>query len=188
VPLPPLPPNSTDRLFLDYTSAGFVHTLMLRYDVTDSSAATYAAAYATIFSQLMRVDDSIFAARNCLAGEIITLPVAFTPVPGQIDILGTYWSQDPESAQFSMTFRGTGTGRNGRVEFFSPIGFTPWPAKNRYNTSAQPTVEAFVVDFIDAASFDGELPLLSVGGDRVQVNNYANIRLNAYWQNKQRRT
>jgi len=183
----PVPPNSTNRLFIDYTSASIVHTMMLRYDTTVSSAATYAAGYATIFSQLMREDDSFFAARVQLAGESFSLPLAFTPVDGILDDLNTYWTQDPESVQLSMTFRGTGSGHQGRVEFFSPVAFTPWPSTNRYNTSAQATIEAFVVDFIDAAAIGGELPLLVVTGDQVAVNNYCNIRSNSYWQNKQRR-
>lgn len=182
----PLPPNSTARLFLDYTSLGVGHTMMIRFDDTPGIAADTADAYAAVFSQLMIETDSFFAARVSALGSDFSLPIEFGAVPGLLPNTTTPWGQDPESAQMSVVFRGVETGRRGRIEFFTPVGFTPWPPDNRYNPGEQATVDAFLADLVGLGEPAGDFPLQTVGGDHVAINQYVNIRLNAYWQSKQR--
>lgn len=182
----PLPQNNTRRVFLDYTSNGVAHTMLLRLPAATGTADTYAAAYAEWMATYMRDSDSIFAARYSDAESDFSLPLTFTTVEGVLGPETNVWSQDPESAQLSFVGRGVTTGRRQRVEFFNAVAFTPWPADNRYNPTEQSTVEAMLADFVDLAAQGGELPLVSIAGDFLSVYNYVNIRLNAYWQSQQR--
>lgn len=183
--LPPLPPSSTRRLFLDYTSVGFSHTMMLRLP-TGADAAAYAIVYATIFSQRMRDSEQFFAARSSAVGSDVTLPVLFVPIPGVLPGSTTVWQQDPESVQLSFTWRGVDTGRKGRLEFYSPVPTTSWPADNRYNPGEAAPIDTLRINFVAAAGHLGTSPILSIGGDEISVHEYVNIRANGYWQTRQR--
>lgn len=182
----PLPQNNTRRLFLDYTSNGIAHTMILRLPPSAGTADTYAAAYAEWMSTYMRDSDSVFAARYSDALSNFSLPLTFTAVEGVLGPETNVWSQDPESAQLSIVGRGVTTGRRQRIEFFNAVAFTPWPSDNRYNPTEQATIEAMLADYIDLAGQSGELPLVSIGNDPLSIYEYVNIRSNAYWQNQQR--
>lgn len=184
--LPPLPPASTRRLFLDYDAGTFQHTMMLRLPLEGATPADYATTYATIFSLRMRASESFYAARLATVGSNVTLPVPFTPVPGQLPADVAYWQQDPESAQLSFTFRGVATGRKSRVEFFTPAATPGWPPDNRYNPGEYAVIDTLRINFTNAAKTGGTHPLLTVGGDEVVIHEYVNIRLNGYWQTRQR--
>lgn len=183
----PLPENSTARLFLDYTSRGVGHTMLLRLEGTLPSPGAYAAGYAAIFAQRMFDDDSFYRARYSEAGTNFSLPIDFTVVPGVVPSATTNsWAQDPESVFLSLIMRGNETGRRARVEFFTGVPATPWPADNRYNPGDSSVIDALRENFTDAAETGGELPLLTIGGDEVTVYGYVNVASNAYWQRKQR--
>lgn len=184
----PLPQNNTRRVFLDYTSNGVAHTMMLRLPPLTGTADSYAAGYATALAAYMRDSDSFFAARYGDQGADFTLPLDFTPVEGLLGPETNVWNQDPESAQLSFVMRGLTTGRRARVEFFNCVAFTPWPADNRYNPTEQATITSMLTDFTDLAEQGGELPLVTIANDFVSIYGYVNIRLNAYWQNQQRLT
>lgn len=183
--LPPLPPSSTRRLFLDYTSTGFAHTMMLRLATGDDPAA-YAATYANIFAQRMRDSEGFTGARLATVGSDVTLPVTFTPVPGVLPGSTSVWPQDPESVQLSFTWRGNATGRKGRVEFFTPVPTPSWPANNRYDPGYAAVIDTLRTNFVAAAGSGGTSPIIGIGGDEVTIHSYVNIRSNSYWQNRQR--
>lgn len=183
----PLPANNTGRLFLDYTSRGIEHTMMLRVAGDYTTAAGDASEYANLFSTRMFDDDSFFRARYAIVGNDFSLPIPFTAVPGVVPAATTNsWPQDPESVQLSFVFRGNTTGRRGRVEFFTAVPTPQWPDDNRYNPGDAAVIDTLRTNFTSLAQFDGTNPLLTVGADEVTVYGYVNIRLNAYWQNEQR--
>ena len=184
----PLPANSTARLFLDYTSNNVGHTMLIRTGATAGDVGDCADAYAAVFSQLMLATDSFYGARYSADGSDFSLPIEFTAVPGTLGGETTLWSQDPESAQLSFITRGLTTGRHGRIELFTPVAFTPWPADNRYNPGDNATVLAALSDLQETGNSVGDFSLLSIGGDLVNIYGYVNIRLNGYWQTKQRVT
>jgi hypothetical protein len=182
----PLPPNNTDRIYLDYTSNNVGHTLILRPYAFTGENSDYADAWATVFSQVKLATDSFYGARFQAAGTNFSLPIEFAEVPGTLGGETTLWSQDPESAQMSFVFRGLDTGRRGRIELFTPVALTPWPTDNRYNPGDQSTVDALRADVQELGVSTGDFPLASIGGDPVNIYSYANIRLNGYWQTRQR--
>ena len=181
-----LEPNNTDRIFLDYTSNNVGHTMILRPSTFAGENSDYADAWATAFSQLMLATDSFYAARYQAAGTDFSLPIEFAAISGVLGGETTLWSQDPESAQLSLVFRGISTGRRGRIEFFTPVALTPWPSDNRYNPGDQSSVDELRADLQVLGSPGGDFPLATIGGDEVTIYSYMNIRLNAYWQTRQR--
>ena len=182
----PLPPNSTRRVFLEYTSVGIRHTMILRLPLTGADPAVYAAAYAAIFATRMCPTDSFSAARFSTAGSDFSLPLTFTPVNGTLPSGAPTWPQDPESTQLSFCYRGLTTGRKGRIEFFTSITTASWPLKNRYNSGDSAPIDTLRINFENAAIAGGTAPLVTIGGDFVYSYNYVNIRANSYWQTAQR--
>ena len=184
--LPPLNPNSTRRLWLDYTSVGFNHAVMLRLPDSVANPGTYAVAYANILAQRMRDSEQFFGARVAASGSNITFPIPFTTVPGVLPGSTNVWFQDPESTELSFTFRGAASGRKGYCTFYSPVQTPSWPPPNRYNPGYAAVIDTLRINFVAAAELGGTHPLWSIGGDFVVFHSYVNIRSNSYWQTAQR--
>lgn len=188
----PVPPNSTDRVFLDYTSLQIPHTLILRLppagSVTD--AEVVAAAAAAILVNRMLDTDSFTAARVQQSGTNFSLPIAFTQVNGVIPLSGgaNAWAEDPESAFITFVARGTATGRRVRWEFFTSVKTTTWPGDNRYNPGDAAPVDTLRTNWTNFVE-NGVTPtqqIVTVAADIPVVYDYVNIGKNAYWQRKQR--
>lgn len=184
----PLPENSTDRVFLDYTSMDISHTLELR--ITPAGGATpidYANTYSAWMVQRMLTTDSVQGARFQAAGSNFSLPLPFTPAIGVIAAdIGNRWIEDPESAFLSLIGRGRTTGRRVRWTLFTPARTTLWPEDNRYNPGDAAPIDTFRQNFASLADAAGIAPLLTVGGDLVNVYGYVNAGKNSYWQREQR--
>ena len=99
----PLPDNLTDRYFLDYTSMGIVHTLMVRFPQVTlrADADTTMFNLATAFAQRMRTSDSFFRARYAESGQNFSLPTAWTPING-VMATGSVLPTDPQSTCYSI--------------------------------------------------------------------------------------
>lgn len=181
----PLPENNTSRLFVDYTSGAYEHTLQLRFPtgVSAADATVTAQDICTALAPFMNSNDSFIRARWSAAGSNIALPTGWVPVVGTS--VGAAHAEDPESAFVSVNGRTLG-GRRVRWEFFSVIKVsTNWPDDNRYG----PGESANADDIVDAFEAAAILPIdyiCGIDGLTVIVYQYLNIAKNGYWQRKQR--
>lgn len=186
----PLPDNGTPRLFLDYTSLGVEHTLLLRpaVELTVSEQGAMANAWAAVLGAKMLNTDSIYAVRYSPQGANFSLNLLYTPVPGALPANTTIWDQDPESVFLSWTARSTTTGRRGRYTLFTPVRSTTWPLDNRYSPGEDAVIDALRTNVTNLVGFGttGVAPLTAIDGTFQSVYAYTNIGLNAYWQREQR--
>jgi hypothetical protein len=188
----PLPPNSTPRLFLDYTSMGIPHTLMVRLPAAAAlpEVEGFAFALGSVLVTRMLEGDSVLSARYSNAGSSFSFPINFDPNPGILTNAGNIWGQDPESTFISVVGRSAVSGRKSRVEFFTPVTTTSWPSDNRYNPGESAPIDTFRLNLLNVLNgiSTGGLAAVTIDGTDVFYNPYVNIAQNAYWQRKQRRT
>lgn len=192
MPLPPVPENNTARIWIDYTSLGIRHSMMVRPAVAlaISERASVAQAFATVISNRMLTSDSCFGARYSAPMTDFSVPIPFVPVNGVVTIAGNVWAQDPESVQLSITGRSHTTGRDVRYTLFSPVSTDPYPAKNRYLPGQSAVIDTFRENLVGLVEGGGMLdwPMVTVDGTFVTCNDYVNISGNGYWERKQRRS
>lgn len=186
----PVADNLTMRVYLDYTSMGEEHTLLLRPASTLNASAVgvLANGWASILSNRMLNTDSVFGVRYSNPLEDFSIPILYTPVPGVVTAAANLWTEDPESAFLSFVARSTTTGRRGRYTFFTPIRTTDWPADNRYSPGESAPIDTLRTNIQNAVSIGtpGSVPLLNADGTFQTVYSYVNIGKNSYWQRKQR--
>jgi len=190
----PLPQNSTNRLFLDYTSRGIEHTAVFRPagDLFGSDITTWAQSIAELMAFVMCTDDSVTSARYSETGTNFSLPVPFTPEPGIRDPSGFTWAEDPESAFVTVPLRSQSTGRRGRLCMFTAYRFgnlsVPWPSNNRFDPGENTIVDNWIATLKDLSQ--GASPyitgLVVIDGSFPVLYDYLNISKNAYWERKQR--
>lgn len=181
----PLAPNLTKRLFVDYTSGGVTHTLLLRFvdGTTDSAAIFTAQGLAGDLSPFMNANDSFFRARVSEAGTDFSLPVPWVTVVGTG--VGAGFVEDADSAFVSVCGR-TGGGRRWRADFFTIAKITTdWPADNRYSPGESTNADDIVQAFRTAADVASPT-ILGIDGLPLIVYDYLNIAKSAYWQRQQR--
>ena len=188
----PLPQNNTTRLFLDYTSMGVPHTLMVR--IPSSATPTQIEQFATNLSDALRnrmlTSDAFLSARVSNAGSNFSLPITFVPAGGVLASAGNIWGQDPESTFVSIVGRSIVSGRKNRLEYFNPITTTSWPDDNRYNPGEAAPIDTFRINVINVLNGGGSSGVAAVAIDGTDATwyPYVNIAQNAYWQRKQRRS
>lgn len=191
MPFPKLPENNTFRLFIDYTSMGVPHSLLLRAngDVPWPDLQLWANNVRDVLITRMRVADSVTGARYSPLDAIYTLPLPTLPAAGLI-AGNVAWAQDPESVFLSITGRSNITGRRGRMGFFCPVATPVWPADNRYNYGENIDVDTFHDNLVDAATgLVGAITLgVAIDNGPLSFYSYTNISSHRYWQNKQRKT
>jgi hypothetical protein len=187
MPLPPLPPNSTFRLFIDYTSYARAHTLMLRFPgtPTPADAVIISAGLRTAMRGMMLVSDYITGIRFSNKNGLVTMPAIFTAQPGLVTTPNT--DSDPESFFFSVVGRDTIQGRTVRYSMYGVRNGYARSGDNRYAEGEQVATDAFL-DELTALTIVGEAdpPLVSVAELPVVLNRYVNCANSAYWQRKQR--
>lgn len=173
--MPPISPDNTQRFWVDYTVAGYGHTLMCRAGstvVASDAGATIAAFFAALDSQIVLL--TIDGFRSAVPGSNISVPETW---PGD----ATYGSGagDPyQSAQY-LDFVGRGsTGHRVRASVFGVINVQ---VGGDYRVSAAES--SFVGDAIAALTSDGDI-FLDVDYQVPIWHNYANCGVNAYWRNK----
>lgn len=186
----PLPENSTARLFLDYTSMGVNHTVMIRLpsDATLGGIQQFAIDIADALRTRMLETDSFFAARLSNVGSDFSFPITFPVLPGILTVAGNVWGQDPQSTMLSIVGRSYSTGRRVRLQFFSPVSSTSWPDDNRYNPGDSAPVDTFRTNVIGTLNGGGISGVQAVAIDNTAPGwyPYVNISQNAYWQREQR--
>lgn len=192
MPLPPVPENATARIWLDYTSKGKEHSLLVRpaTDLALGERQTVAQAFATVMASRMSINDSVFAARYSGVNTDFSTPFPFTPVQGVVSGALVEWVEDPESAFISLVARSTTTGRRVRYTLYTPIAVGSWPVDNRYNPGEQAVIDTWRINMTSLIEGGGSLdwPMVASDGTFVNVYGYVNLGKNSYWQRKQRRT
>lgn len=190
-PLPPLPENNTTRLFLDYTSLGRKHTLLLRMNGQPTPTAMNAVyeGAATAMSLIMLSSDSITGARVSLEGDDFTLPFEVEPKTGALNPATQQWAEDPESSFLSLPGRSS-RGRKLALKFFSPARVAARPANNRFAAGQATAIDNFRAAFIAGVTgdFESGAQICAIDGFPIVWSSYVNIAFSAYWQRRQRRT
>lgn len=171
----PLPSNSTGVFFLDYTTEGRQHTLQIRFGTGSSAleAAGVAEAFLTALGTNMYVM-TVDGARVRDAGGSVTYPVTWGgPATFGSGTEGLY-----ATAQY-VNFVGRSIGgRRCRLAVFGWKGIVDTGDDNFRFSSAVGWVAAALA----ALEALPECPV-SVDGDVVNWQQYANTGINAYWRN-----
>lgn len=181
----PLPQNNTHRVFVDYTSGGFVHTLAFRFPPSTVQATAVAKAH-TICANLafvVNANDDFFAARWQAQDATFSLPVSWANIDGTD--AGAAWAEDPESVELSVCGRTEG-GRGYRFMFFTIVKLSdPWPGSNRYNYGDDTDPDG-IISVVQAAAADAVTPTCGIDNQPVVVYDYLNISHNGHWTRRQR--
>ncbi len=174
----PLPPETTGRLFIEYTSLGQEHVAVVRLGTTGTSleAAAVYGALAPLIAPFLPVEDAITGARYAAPGSNLSFPLGVTPEPGT-----NTQTFDPDNKPEFISFTGRSLGgRRTRFTIFTPA----------YN----PDVDGYrVLDLTGGlGALRNELAtnesITAIDGEPVIWNSYANAGYNAYFQRKQRRS
>lgn len=174
----PLPPNSTGRLFIEYTSVGQEHVAILRLGTssTFSDANTVYDAIAPLMAATMDNNDNITGARYAAPGSNLSFPVSVTPHAGTQLV-----SQVPGEKPSFYSFTGRSTGGR-RVRF---TVFTPW-VNGETDGFRDDTPHANLQDILD--ELQSNALITAIDGGSPIWNTYVNYGYNSYFQRKQRRT
>lgn len=185
----PLNPDSTDRLYVQYTSVNIQHELLFRFPPNSppTDAATVARVACTEMANVMREDDNFVAARYGVAGNDFTFPVPWAVIPGTV--ANTLVAGDPESRFLSFVGRDALVGRRVRYDLYTGASIIPIPSINRIPEGSNALLDAILsaLDSIANPTLD-DLGIITIGGAPPIFNRYVNSAFAAYWQRKQRRT
>lgn len=188
MPLLPLPDNNTDRVFLEYTSRGIPHTMLLRYPAEGDIALALASARAIAqeLKELMLQTDSFTGVRYSVAGSLISLPGNFAPIFGTQ--LATAGEEDPESYFYSVVGRDISEGRKVQYQYYATRAGNARPGNNRYPAGQNAEIDTFW-NAINERALNGSeaVHLCTIANTEFVVNGYTNVANNAYWQRRQRR-
>lgn len=171
----PLPHNSTDIMYIDYTVCTYQHTAEIRMDlVADVPQAQelFAAILDAVDAQLYAL--TIDGARFQEEDTNVSYPIAWTEATS----FGSDAGDPSKTAQYmSWVGRDLG-GRRNRLMVF---GCKSLVAGNNYRASAG-EVAAFdaAVALLEAA----EGVAITIGGGATHWKTYTNLGLSAYWRNK----
>lgn len=181
------PPNLTSRLWVRYTSLNYQHEILFRH-VGVTVAATAVALVIpilTAMADLMRTDDSFYAARFSAPNSDISLPVDITPIHGTGSNGGV--AGDPESRYITFVGRGTGSGARVRWTLFAGSDEVGVPPTMRYQPESSSLVDAVIEALQFAATFNPPNAFLATDqADAPQVYTYANMGYNYHWTRVQR--
>lgn len=172
-----LPVNSTACLFLDYSTCGENHTCMVRYGTGASAGDAMAlldALLTALDPGLTQLD--VIGARVRDLGGSVTYPVTWS---GDAQYGGTPGPHYKSAAYLDFVGRSIG-GRRSRIAIFGPGDFFDVANSDyRFTTADSATIAAAV------AVLEGGVDVpVSIDGDAVNWNQYANTGVNAYWRNR----
>lgn len=178
----PLPPNSTRRFFLDYTTGRYQHTFQMRTanGITAAGADAVFADFVNAFLGLTCAGWAVLGGRVQEAGSNITLPANFPlsqalSSPNVSDPLPE--NQEPRAVTY--VGRGAVSGRRVRVAVYGLLGNTP----NRYRYLATGVPGDVTTDVLTALRDGGGNDCwLSIGGDVPYWLDYADVNYNSYWE------
>lgn len=177
--VPPLPPNTTATLFVDYTFQGQGHTMQFRHasGQTVSALTTRVGDFLDALDPLMDPTWEVTGARYRAALTIVALPVEIPTgiTPGGAAVPQTSW---PRYVSFSG--RGQTTGRQATI-FVYGLSF-PTPNDYRSQSGELAAIDAArqVLDSAAAGLFT------DIAGSDVLWKQYANVGFNSYHERQQR--
>jgi hypothetical protein len=171
----PINPNNTQRFYVDYTVAGYQHTLQMRAGSTveaSDASATLAALFAAFDSAIYVA--TIDGFRSAAPGTNITVPEVWLGDAAY----GVGAGVPANSAQYyDMVGRGA-TGHRVRVAIFGAILVTDG---GDYRMSS--SEDALVANALAVLTSDGDM-FLDVDYEVPTWKPYINLGVNAYWRNK----
>jgi len=178
-PLDPLPPESTRRGYIVYTSGGEEHTTQLRIPpgVSEGTVQDYFEEVFLSMLPLMSTTDSVLRVDQSASGSNIRFPWIPVNMPGTG---GTPTLNDQtRSAFMSMTGKGS-DGRLVAVSFYYPDAANF--ADTRVSLGVLGTAQT---DWYNAVGFSSSgMSPRTIGGAVPTWNGYVNIARSAYHQRK----
>jgi hypothetical protein len=180
-PLPPLPPESTRRAYIIYTSGGIQHTLMLRVPAGISAGTLEDALNEVIAAMVALMDptDSVIRVDDSAAGSNIRFPLFPVAVAGTATAATA--NDQTRSAFISMTGKGT-DGRLTSVSFYCLNSSFFVDTRVALGVAGAEWVDWY--NAIDINSYG--VAWRTIGGTIPTYNAYLNTAKSAYWQREQR--
>lgn len=174
----PLPPNTTARLFIEYTSVGKEHTAELRLPVgaTTADAEAVYDLMAPAMAAGMASNDSVTGARFSAAGSNVSFPLGVAPDAGNLDAVSDI---DMRARFVSFTGRSV-DGRDVRFTFFTPYVVAD---PNGYRQITPTGLAAGILAVLTGLGAS----IRTISGLQPIWNTYANLGYNAYYQRRNRR-
>lgn len=177
MPLPPLPANNTDVVWLKYTSGGTTHEMQYRVasSTTQADIITGATALANALKAWMHTGDSFVGLRHRDSGSTVSFPLAFTAIAGTASVT---WDVEEEAKFMSVVGRSL-AGYRVKMTFFTVVLVD----SNAFRLAR--TGGSFADAFLDAV--DAMSPAaVAIDGQAVVWNQYANVGYNSYWERQLR--
>ena len=188
----PRPPESTGRVWIDYTTGSGAtaqeHTVMLRYNSLAGATvigalsalgfvitAPGAGAYCTGWKALR--------ARATVTGQVVSIPQSLPT--SLVSFVGTGVSsvtREDEARETRFVGRGVPSGRRGSLSLYGLLPSIFNGADFRIDASA----EGVIGDMLEALD---ELDLgyaVNIAGERLTFYPYANWQYNSYWESQMR--
>lgn len=183
--MPPLPPNSTARVTVFYTTGRIEHQLTCRYEqpVTPAGAVQFVAQFLDELRPLLPNQWRTLRATNQAAGSNLSLPLSLDNLDG---FAGSSTEglvpADQEPKQVNFIGRGPSDGHKVRVGLFGM--FVATTARFRLETPAYSQLDG-AVDVLNTASAAGAF--ITIGGQLATWYRYVDVQYNSYWETRARR-
>lgn len=178
--LPPLPPNSTDRIFVNYTTGRLEHSFTVRHNSGGFGEAAVLDDIAAFLGALAPVLPGTWAVTNVeqqLAGSVVTLPLDAGPLDGFVGQGAGGLDIAVEQLQWNWIGRGAITGRKVRVGLYG-INLAR-PVIYRFTGGGRPQA---LIEATNSLVSTSARSFLTVGGDRALWYDYVNVQFNSYWE------
>jgi len=175
----PLPPNSTDRFFLDYSDGVNSHTISWRWQlisqtISDAMDACHAFLLA-IEPKLYLI--TVLGARVQLQGESVSVPTGWTG-----DTTYGSGAMPAVNAPRELRFQGrSGSGRRVSVSVYG--GNFSTPATYRIVAGADADFDAGIAQLILAADIGSWIAIDGLGP---LVYTFVSVNFNSYWEEQAR--
>lgn len=177
MPLEPLPPENTRRVFVDYHTDNAQHTMMFRVAASASISSLQArisaflTALAPTLSQI-----TIDGVREAASGSTVT-----NPVDNELD--STYGTGTEVAVVMPRQLRFEGRSVDGRKVSISVYGYEGGTPDNyRLEPEENASVDAAIAELEANATFIG----LTISGQPAVWKHYANVNFNSYWERQAR--
>lgn len=172
----PLAPNSTARVFVDYTVAGHQHTLQCRFDApnTPSDCLPVIGDFLTAFGNQLYAS-TLVGVRYTVAGGTVSSPFSAVGMPTS---WGSGAATGNESAQYYDFIGRTTGGRRVRVSVFGAVNVSVNDVFRIPISGNPPWSDA--LDVLEAA----EGVFIGIDGLQPYWHPYVNTGINAYWRNQ----
>lgn len=176
--MPALPPETTQRYWLEYNDGIYTHELMLRGRV-DTTIGDFETIYTDLFTALDAVlfTGNVTGARFSEAGETFSNPV--TP-----PAIGSYGTGTMSGASAPRELAWEGRSSDSKLVSYSIYGWAgATPDVYRFQPEANVALNnaRLVLDAAHAAGY-----LCTISGLRAIIKPYTNFNFNSYWERQRR--